>query len=79
MLFILPGFLSILALSILYAVYQQTDWVQALFFGLKPAVLAIVVGRFCGSANEVLKNGLMVTLAAMAFLAIFFETCRFHC
>src|SRR5689334_14063924 len=42
-LFILPGFVAILALSIAYACFQQTSFVQALFFGLKPAVLAIVL------------------------------------
>jgi chromate transporter len=40
---VLPGFVSILALSVLYAGFQRRRWSQALFFGLKPAVLAIVV------------------------------------
>jgi chromate transporter len=71
-LFILPGFLSILVLSILYAYYQQTDVVQALFFGLKPAVLAIVVEAVLRLSKRVLKNGAMLTLAAAAFVAIFF-------
>ena len=42
LLFVLPGFLAILALSILYAGYQDTTFVEALFYGLAPAVLAIV-------------------------------------
>jgi chromate transporter len=71
-LFILPGFFSILALSILYAYYQQTDFVQALFFGLKPAVLAIVVEAVMRLSKRVLKNGAMMSLAATAFIAIFF-------
>jgi chromate transporter len=71
-LFILPGFFSILALSILYAYYQQTDFVQALFFGLKPAVLAIVVEAVMRLSKRVLKNGAMMSLAAAAFVAIFF-------
>jgi chromate transporter len=41
-LFVLPGFVSILALSILYAGYHDLTFVQALFFGLKPAVMAVV-------------------------------------
>jgi chromate transporter len=71
-LFILPGFVSILGLSILYAVYQQTDFVQAVFFGLKPAVLAIVVEAVLRISKRVLKNGTMITLAAASFVAIFF-------
>ncbi|MCA9063164.1 MAG: chromate transporter, partial [Planctomycetaceae bacterium] len=43
LLFILPGFASIMVLSIMYAEFQQTTLVPALFFGLKPAVMAIVV------------------------------------
>ena len=71
-LFILPGFVSILGLSIAYAVYQQTDFVQAVFFGLKPAVLAIVVEAVLRISKRVLKNGAMITLAATSFVAIFF-------
>src|SRR5215218_11454773 len=40
-LFVLPGFVSILVLSIIYAQFQQTLVISALFFGLKPAVMAI--------------------------------------
>src|SRR5688572_12624114 len=42
-LFVLPGFVSILALSILYAELQDTSLVQGLFFGIKPAVLVLVI------------------------------------
>src|SRR6185503_12727375 len=42
-LFVLPGFLSILALSLVYVGWQDTAVVAALFYGLKPAVLAVVV------------------------------------
>ena len=41
-LFILPGFLSILALSVAYAGFRDLRLVEALFFGLQPAVMAIV-------------------------------------
>jgi chromate transporter len=71
-LFVLPGFLAILALSILYAAYQQVALVEALFFGLKAAVLAVVVEAVLKIGRRVLKNGLMVALAALAFVAIFF-------
>jgi len=71
-LFVLPGMVSILALSILYAGYQQTDIVQALFFGLKPAVMAIVVEAVFRIGKRVLKNSTMLALAAGSFIAIFF-------
>jgi chromate transporter len=71
-LFVLPGFVSILVLSIIYALWQQTDFVQALFFGLKPAVMAIVLEAVLRIGRRVLKNRVMVGLAAASFVAIFF-------
>jgi chromate transporter len=71
-LFVLPGFLSILALSVLYAGYQQLGFVQGLFFGLKPAVMAIVVEAVIRIGRRVLKNRVMVVIAALAFVSIFF-------
>ncbi len=71
-LFILPGLVSILVLSIVYAEYGTTPVVQGLFFGLKPAVLAIVVEAVIRIGKRVLKNGVMLTVAMLAFVAIFF-------
>ncbi|HSE83928.1 MAG TPA: chromate efflux transporter [Thermodesulfobacteriota bacterium] len=71
-LFILPGVISILALSILYAGFQDTSFVQALFFGLKPAVMAVVVEAVIRIGRRALKNEIMLGLAALAFTAIFF-------
>jgi len=71
-LFVLPGFVSILILSILYAGYQEVTFVQALFYGLKPAVLAIVLEAVIRIGRRSLKNGVMVTLSALAFIGIFF-------
>jgi len=71
-LFVLPGFLSILALSILYAVYQKTELVQGLFFGLKAAVLAVVLEAVIRIGKRVLKNEVMLALSTIAFVAIFF-------
>jgi chromate transporter len=72
LLFIVPGVVTILGLSIVYAYYQQTDSLQALFFGLKAAVLAIVVEAVQRIGKRVLKNGTMVAIAAASFFAIFF-------
>ena len=71
-LFVLPGFLSILALSILYAGFQETTFVQAIFFGLKPAVMAVVVQAVIRIGGRALKTNMMLALAAMAFVGIFF-------
>lgn len=71
-LFVLPGFLSILLLSILYALFKEVTIVQAIFFGIKPAVLAIVVGAVVKIGKKALKNEYMIAIAALAFAAIFF-------
>lgn len=77
LLFILPGFLSILALSIVYALYSSTSFVAALFFGLKAAVLALVAEAVIRIGKRVLKNWLMLLIAVLAFVAIFFFTLPF--
>jgi chromate transporter len=70
-LFVLPGFVAILALSVLYAGFQDVAVVAALFFGLKPAVLAIVLEAVVRIGRRALKNGAMLAVAAAAFTAIF--------
>ena len=70
-LFVLPGFAVILVLSSLYALYQDTNWLEALFYGLKAAVMAIVVDATIRVGRRALRNPVMVGLAALAFLAIF--------
>lgn len=71
-LFIVPGFLTILLLSILYAGFQDVSFVQALFFGLKPAVMAVVVEAVIRIGRRTLQNEVMLSLAALAFVGIFF-------
>ena len=70
-LFVLPGFVSILILSVLYAGFHEVTLVQALFYGLKPAVLAIVVEAVIRIGRRALKNEVMVTVSALAFIGIF--------
>ena len=70
-LFVLPGFVFLLALSILYTTAEQLGYVTALFFGLKPAVLAVVVEAVVRIGRRVLKNAAMHGIAAGAFVAIF--------
>jgi chromate transporter len=71
-LFILPGVVAIMALSWVYALYGQVGIVAALFFGLKAAVLAIVLEAVVRIGKKALKNRVMIGLAAAAFIAIFF-------
>ncbi|WP_333572343.1 chromate efflux transporter [Sphingomonas sp.] len=71
-LFILPGVVSIMALSWIYALYGQLGFVSALFFGLKAAVLAIVLQAVARISARALKNRVMLGLAATAFVLIFF-------
>jgi chromate transporter len=71
-LFILPGLVSIMVLSWIYALYGQLGIVSALFFGLKAAVLAIVLQAVMRISARALKNRVMLGIAAAAFLLIFF-------
>jgi chromate transporter len=71
-LFVLPGFLSILALSLMYTSFHDVAFVEGLFYGLKAAVLAVVVEAVLRIGKRVLKNGAMRAIAADAFVAIFF-------
>jgi chromate transporter len=71
-LFILPGIIAIMALSWIYALYGQVGFVSALFFGLKAAVLAIVLEAVVRIGRRALKNRILIGLAAAAFVAIFF-------
>jgi chromate transporter len=72
LLFIAPGFLSISVLSILYASFQSATWLEALFFGIKAAVLALVLEAVQRVSKRALKNPVMYVIAAFAFIAIFF-------
>ncbi|UGA42345.1 chromate efflux transporter [Bradyrhizobium quebecense] len=71
-LFILPGIFAIMGLSYVYAAYGNVGFVEALFFGLKAAVLAIVIQAVVRVGKRALRNRVMVALAAIAFVAIFF-------
>jgi chromate transporter len=71
-LFVLPGIVAIMCLSWVYALYGQVGFVAALFFGLKAAVLAIVLHAVIRIGKRALKGPVMVCIAAAAFLGIFF-------
>jgi chromate transporter len=71
-LFIVPGIISIMGLSYIYAAYGNVGFIEALFFGLKAAVLAIVVQAVVRVGKRALRNRIMIALAGIAFIAIFF-------
>lgn len=70
--FVLPGVVTILVLSIIYVLYGQVPLVVAVFFGLKAAVLAVVMEAVLRIGRKALKNRVMVAIAALAFIAIYF-------
>jgi len=70
-LFVLPGLLSIMMLSWIYVLLGKLTIVEGLFFGLKAAVLVIVIEAVLRVGRRALKNRIMVGLAAASFIAIF--------
>jgi chromate transporter len=70
-LFVLPGFLVILSLSVAYVLFQDTEWLAGLFFGLKAAILAVVIEALIRVGRRALKTGAMRLIAAAAFVALF--------
>ena len=71
-LFIVPGIIAIMVLSWIYALFGQVGPVAALFFGLKAAVLAIVLQALVRISGRALKSRALELIALAAFAAIFF-------
>ena len=71
-LFVLPGFLAILGLSYVYVLLGNVPLIEGLFFGLKAAVLAVVVQAVVRVGSRALNNAAMRGLAVAAFITIFF-------
>jgi chromate transporter len=72
LLFVLPGAFVVLALSMLYAAFGKLPLVEAVFVGIKAAVLAIVVEALLRIARRSLKDNVEWLIAALAFTGIFF-------
>ncbi|MGB5009709.1 MAG: chromate transporter, partial [Candidatus Dechloromonas phosphoritropha] len=70
-LFVLPSLLILIALSWLYMTFGQTSLVVGLFYGIKPAVTAIVFHAAYRIGSRTLHNGFLWAIAAAAFVAIF--------
>jgi chromate transporter len=70
-LFVLPSLFILIALSWVYIAYGDVSWVAGLFYGIKPAVTAIVVQAAYRIGSRALKNNALWAIAAAAFVAIF--------
>src|SRR5258706_4591497 len=71
-LFVLPGLVSLSLLSWIYAVFGSVGPVAAAFFGLKAAVLAVVLEAIVRVGKRALKSDAHRVIAALAFVALFF-------
>ena len=71
-LFVLPSATILWALSFIYVTWGNVPWLVAVFYGLKPAVLAIVAAAAIRIGRRALKTPVMWVLAGVAFVAIYF-------
>ena len=71
LMFILPGALVMLGLSVLYVLYADVPLVEDLFFGIKAAVLAIVIEAILRISRRAFTGPVMTIIAAAAFVALF--------
>src|SRR6266550_2076026 len=71
-LFVIPSIFILWALSYVYVAFGNIPWIAAIFYGLKPAVLAIVAAAVIRIGSKALKNAVMWSLALAAFVAIYF-------
>ncbi|HEV2757270.1 MAG TPA: chromate efflux transporter [Actinomycetota bacterium] len=71
-LFVLPAFFLILGLSWSYAMHGDVAWVAAIFYGLRSAVIGLVAAAVIRVGSKALKTPAAWTVAAVAFVAIFF-------
>jgi chromate transporter len=71
-LFVIPSIFVLWILSYIYAAFGNVPWIAAIFYGLKPAVTAIVLVAVIRIGRKALKNSIMSALAALAFVAIYF-------
>lgn len=71
-LFVVPSIFVLWILSFIYAGFGNVPWIAAIFYGLKPAVTAIVLVAMIRIGRKALRNFVMWMLAALAFVAIYF-------
>jgi len=71
-LFVIPSIFVLWGLSYIYMAWGNIPWIAAIFYGLKPAVTAIVLAAVIRIGRKALKNEVMWSIAAVAFVAIYF-------
>ena len=71
-LFVLPSMLVLLALSVIYAKFGNLPWIVAMFNGLKPAVIALILIALQRIAGRALRGSVQCAVAAAAFIGMFF-------
>ena len=71
-LFVLPGAVVVLALTMIYAAFGQVPLIAAIFTGVQAAVVAIVIEALLRVARRALKRRVHLMIAALAFVALFF-------
>jgi chromate transporter len=71
-LFVLPAMFLLLALSVVYVKFGTLPWMVAIFDGLKPAVIAMVIVALLRVAKRALRSVVQYVVAAAAFGAMFF-------
>jgi len=71
-LFVIPSMFVLWGLSFVYAVFGNVPWIAAIFYGLKPAVLAIVAFAVIRLGRKSLRSPVMWGIAAASFVGIFF-------
>jgi len=72
LLFVAPGALALMGLSVVYVLYGQVEIVAGLFFGLKAGVLAVIAQAWWKLARRALRTIALRVLAAATFVALFF-------
>ncbi len=71
-LFVLPGVIALMVLSWIYVIWGNVGFVAGLFFGLKAAVIAVVIEAVLRVGRRALKSRLAIAIAAAAFVALSF-------
>jgi chromate transporter len=70
--FVIPSVFVLWGLSYIYAAFGNIPWIAAVFYGLKPAVTAIVLAAVVRIGRKALRNEIMWSIAALAFIGIYF-------
>jgi len=71
-LFVIPSMFVLFGLSYVYVAHGNVGWIASVFSGLKPAVIAVVAAAVIRIGKKALRNSIMLMIAALSFVAIFF-------